>query len=433
MKTSIFIGTIGGNRVTNSPHSRKAFSFARTLISLAVFFAGLTVLNAQAPAGPHRPPAVPEGYLRTPFGYFHPSCVKHLKAGDVLRKDESAIQHADGSFESIQACNYARYDAKGKIVANTRPQDNPPSIGHSWIVDESVQTSSSYGELVADWTVPPTPTSNDGQTLYFFPGMEDYSDVVSIIQPVLGWNADYSDAWGIASWNCCISGTTYESSPVRASSNDTIKGTVQSTCSAGTLSCASWDITTEDVSSSQSTTLSQSSSDGQTFNWGFAGAVEVYSIAQCSDYPPNGSITFSSLALYDDNFNQISSPGWSLDNWSSGLTPQCGYGGEEAATQVALTYGLPQAAQPTNSSNYMTEGEECPTIEFTETLYDSTPGAQIYWQLSGNSGNSTGQDPLSSGDSFNLEYLSCSNSGPSGTMYATAPGYSPSATVPIYF
>ncbi len=93
----------------------------------------------------------------------------------------------------------------------------------------------------------------------------------------------------------------------------------------------------------------------------------------------------------------------------------------------------PQAAAPTNSSSYTIYGGTCPTIEFYETLYDSTPGAQIYWQLSGNSGNSTGQDPLDSGGTFNLEYQSCTNNGPSGTMYATAPGYSQSATVPIYF
>jgi len=409
--------------------------FGLTTLVCAVAFTLFTIppIYAQVPAGPNRPSTVPEEYVRTPFGYFHPTCVKHLMAGDILRKDEGLIQHADGSFDSMQACSYPHYDSKGKVFANTQAPDKPPTISHSWIVAESVTTSSSFGKLGADWTVPRTPTSNDDQTLYFFPGMEDYSDVISIIQPVLGWNADYIDAWGIASWNCCISGTTYESSPARVNSGDGILGTMQSTCSPGTLTCASWNITTEDVTSGQSTLLSESSSDGQTFNWAFAAALEVYNIVQCSDYPPDGSTTFSNLALYDDNFDQISSPGWLLDNWSSGLTPQCGYGGQGSATQATLNYSTPQAEAPTNSGSYTTFGQDYPTITFTINLYDSTLGAEIYWQVAGCSGSTSGSSPVSSGGSFTLVYQSGSNCNPSGTMYATAPGYAQSATVPIDF
>ena len=29
------------------------------------------------------------------------------------------------------------------------------------------------------------------------------------------------------------------------------------------------------------------SSFGQTFNWAFGGVLEVYNVAQCSDYPPS--------------------------------------------------------------------------------------------------------------------------------------------------
>ena len=101
--------------------------------------------------------------------------------------------------------------------------------------------------MSADWTVPPTPTSNDGQTVYYFPGLQDINDVVTIIQPVLGWNADYASAWGIASWNCCESRTTYEAPPQRVSPGDTILGYMFETCVAGALSCGSWDIVTWDA------------------------------------------------------------------------------------------------------------------------------------------------------------------------------------------
>jgi len=93
-----------------------------------------------------------------------------------------------------------------------------------------------------------------------------------------------------------------------------------------------------DLSTKQSTTLPQTSSVGQTFNWAFAGALEVYNVIQCSDYPANGQLAFSGVALYDYNFDQISNPGWSVINYASGLTPQCGYGVQVGATQATLDY-----------------------------------------------------------------------------------------------
>jgi hypothetical protein len=114
--------------------------------------------------------------------------------------------------------------------------------------------------------------------------------VVTIIQPVLGWNADYASAWGIASWNCCVSGTTFEAPPQPVSPGDTILGYMIDTCAPGTLSCSSWDVVTWDLQNGKFSQLINTSSFGQTFNWAFGGVLEVYNIAQCSDYPnnPNG-------------------------------------------------------------------------------------------------------------------------------------------------
>ncbi len=309
------------------------------VMSLFLAFPASTMSYAQAPAGPNRPARVPDGYVITPFGYFHPSCVRHLAEGETLLADGRVVQHADGTLENIPACDYPRYTARGEIVATGAARVEPPFISWSWIVDAETTTSTSYGEIIATWIVPPGPTSNDGQTVYFFPGLVDIDDAEgSIIQPVLGWNSDFGGAWGIASWNCCISGIAWESRAVRVNPGDTILGTTESTCSAGTLSCSTWNITTDDVSSGKSTTLGNTSSEGQTFNWAFAGVLEVYDIARCSDYPPNGAITFSDVALYDYNFALISNPGWSIYYDALGLTPQCNYGGQVAATQVTLDY-----------------------------------------------------------------------------------------------
>ncbi len=90
-------------------------------------------------------------------------------------------------------------------------------------------------------------------------------------------------------------------------------------------------------------------------------------------------------------------------------------------------------AVPNSNGTYVSSGGENPNITFTETVTDSTPGAQIYWQVAGCSGSTSGSDPLSSGGMFTLFYESASNCNPSGTIYAMAPGYIPSAVTSIDF
>ena len=304
--------------------------------------------RAQSPDSLDRDPAntldrvsalarVPNYYVATPSGYFHPSCIRQLNEEDILDAEHALIRHADGSSEDIPACEYPGYSARGEVIDFRAPELVEPTISHSWIENASVVSSTSFGELNGTWIVPAAPKSNDGQTVYFFTGLEDAPSPkeFSILQPVLGW---FSGEWTIASWNCCIKGTTFHSAIVPVKAGDTILGTMKNTCTKGTLSCSTWNITTKDMTSGESTTLSKSPSSGQTFNWAFSGVLEVYSIAKCSDYPPNGGLTISDVQLYDDSFKLVSNPGWSI-SWDNTDSPQCNYGVTPSATKVALDYG----------------------------------------------------------------------------------------------
>lgn len=247
------------------------------------------------------------------------------------------LQHADGTLENIPACQYPHYAAGGEIEGAGAVKVEPETI-NGWVEDASVTTSTSYGEIVATWTVPPGPTTNVGQTVYFFPGMEDTKDVVSIIQPVLQWGSSKAGGgnyWAIASWNCCPSGIADYSTPVTVNPGDTIQGTVKSTCGAGIESCPTWNITTADTTSGKSSNLSNSPSEGQTFNWAFGGVLEAYNIAYCIDYPLSGPLTFSNIGLYDYNFHQISNPAWTT-SWDTSVAPLCGYDVTTAATKVTV-------------------------------------------------------------------------------------------------
>ncbi len=326
----------------NLKSARLAFLAALMLITF------LTAAQALPLAGPNRPAAVPADFVITPFGYFHPSCVNHLAKGDVLLQDEKAIQRANGTHENIPQCAYPHFEADGaKVVGNVRPvgdgESEPPYIGHSWIEYASIHDSNDYAEIYAEWSVPPAPTSNDGQILYFFNGLEQYSGDVTIIQPVLGWNSDYASAWGIASWNCCESGSVYEATPAHVSSGDILHGYVFDNCAAGTKTCPSWDIVIVDITNGNFSEYVDAANFGQTFNWAFGGVLEVYNIVQCGDYPaaPRDDV-YSGIAFYNqsvlnDKFVKIAAPNWKITNVAGGLTPQCSYGGT-VPKQVILNY-----------------------------------------------------------------------------------------------
>ncbi|HLW85462.1 MAG TPA: hypothetical protein VKR60_09635 [Candidatus Sulfotelmatobacter sp.] len=326
----------------------RSSAYSRVLKSIAItmLVAGLTAVQAQTSAAANRPAAVPADYVLTPFGYFHPSCVNHLAQEDVLRQDLKVIERKNGTTQPL-VCNYPRFEADGtKTVGDLLPvgdgKSEPPFIGHSWIEYASIHDSYDYEEVSSRWTVPPNPSSNDGQTLYFFNGLEQYSGDVTIIQPVLGWNSDYGSAWGIASWNCCPGGTTNEASPQPVNPGDQIEGYSFSTCKAGTKKCPTWNVVTLDDENGNFSQLSATPNEGQTFNWAFGGVLEVYNITQCSDYPAkegsgySGAIGFHDHIVLNDSYVKIT-PAWTVTNVSGGLTPQCSYGGS-VPKQVILNY-----------------------------------------------------------------------------------------------
>jgi hypothetical protein len=330
------------NKVINDKTKFGISTYSRLLKSVAItmLVAGVSLVQAQPRAAAKHPASVPDGYVVTPFGYFHPSCVNQLAKGDVLHSDEKSVEHANGSFDKIAVCAYPHYRADGaQVIGEEQAGQQQPDISHAWIEYASTSTTTAYGQVYSEWDVPPTPADNDGQTVFLFNGFEDNKDVVTIIQPVLGWNSDYGSAWGIASWNCCVNGQVNEATPARVNAGDHIEGYVFNNCAAGTKTCSSWDIVTVDVSNGNFSQMTDTTNYGQTFNWVFGGVLEVYNIAQCGDYPaPDyaGGIGFFNQSVLNDKFDVIT-PAWKVTNSSSGLSPQCNYGGS-TPKQIVLTY-----------------------------------------------------------------------------------------------
>jgi hypothetical protein len=352
-----------------APKSIRLFLLSALLVTLlALEFTGSALwaqersVSVSRPAVASRPSGVPPEFIITPFGYFHPSCVLQLNKGESV--DDSGLLHrTDGTTKQVGPCLYPHFRTSGELFSHPRTAGNadagngtnqsvqgsqtqkaaPGWIGHSWMETSNVITSSSYGQLISTWTVPPAPLINDGQTVYLFPGFQDATadntGVYSIVQPVIGYLSN--GAWYMSSWNCCPAGTANYNGEVGINPGDTIVGTVAMTCAAGTANCTTWNVITEDQTTNQSTSLTGTPSDGQTFNWAFGATLEVYDIQQCLDYPPNASMSMNTV-LYDVNLNPISAPQWSpwiIAGPDSGVQPQCNYGVTISGNQTTLDYG----------------------------------------------------------------------------------------------
>jgi hypothetical protein len=315
------------------------------LTVVAVILALCSLMNAEtaafAPAknvtvaGPDRPADVPQGYVITPFGYFHPSCVMELAQGNTLL--DKTVQHADGTVEAAPVCNYAHYTASGAVIFPDSRAVNKtelPTI-NGWLESVNTTTTTSYGAIEAGWIVPPLPKVDVGQTLFFFPGFEDIDDVQSIVQPVLQWYAP--GPWAMASWNCCMQGTTWESTPINVSPGDTVLGGIVPNCKPGGNYCATWDVVSEDRNTGQKTTLAKTPAAGQTWNWAFGAVTEDYSVQTCDDFPANTQVTFL-VHLYDQNRKLIANPGWTGSPAGPGVQPQCNYGLKVTPTKETVEY-----------------------------------------------------------------------------------------------
>lgn len=302
--------------------------------------------HAAPAAGPNRPASVPDGYVVTPFGYFHASCVQSLAKGEQILPDHR-IEHADGSVEeSAAVCTYAHYTASGKLMrgnsasqsaveSNTASSSASPEI-NGWIESASITTNAptSYASLIARWTVPPQPRADDGQVLFYFPGLEDINNTQSILQPVLTFSAGQ---WYLQSWNCCLSGIAVNSPAVNVSPGDRIYGSATNTCGAGALTCATWNVLSLDMTTGESTELADTPSDGQVFNWAFGGVMEPYYVVSCDDFPPDRSVSFDDVTVFSEGLRPVHDAKWAR-SVNTTATPQCDFDVKSDPTKITLSY-----------------------------------------------------------------------------------------------
>jgi hypothetical protein len=213
------------------------------------------------------------------------------------------------------------------------------TAGDPWIeaVRGSVAKGSWISGMTASYRVPSTPPS-DGQILYFFPGLQPTA-TRTIIQPVLAYGAD---GWSIRSeraHHVDDREVDERSETVPTAPGHMIRGTMRSSACNRAGVCT-WTITTTDLTSARSTTLTEE--DTAPYTTYFAGVLEAYGVTRCSQYPNDGSIEFDDISVYDEDGDELPV---GRDDWVRGdATPWCGFGTSGAPVppmrnSVALFFG----------------------------------------------------------------------------------------------
>jgi hypothetical protein len=232
--------------------------------------------------------ALASDMILTPGGYRPSHCVHILEEEGAIVEhktfDQMFIKFANGTRKELPPCKEA-------AIASRQLQTG-------WVAYAVYNTMDTVTNFIGQWTVPPTPQSNDLQTVFLFTGLQNaYFDPktkefqgVAIIQPVLQWGpsaAGGGNYWTIASWYV---GTNAVYSPLKkVQSNDAILGKMFLNKNN------TWSIQCIDKTSGIDSNIVVETDTLEPFAFV---TLEVYGMQSCQDYP-NGKVRFSNLAVLD--------------------------------------------------------------------------------------------------------------------------------------
>jgi len=199
---------------------------------------------------------IPPGYMATPAGLYHMSCVHEIPERATLTR-ENVVHLSNGKSYGLPECQYPAFTS---LPGRANPPAGPlsqestnPTVDGYVEYTRTQNVTSVFRRIVADWTVPAAPAAGpqfpNGKVYFTFPGLVDTVQGV-ILQPVLQYGvANYSPApgfgvvafgghyWQLASWQCGSTTTCAHSPAVQVNVGDAIHGDVAATnCANGSCS-----------------------------------------------------------------------------------------------------------------------------------------------------------------------------------------------------
>ena len=258
----------------------------------------------------------PTDIVITPGGARARSLVHEIKTGTVL--DGTA-----GSHRMLQPSGTVLADF-GHIALRTtgvplmplnvvRPPPVSPAFGSGWITNTgwTNTTGTPVSLFSTTWVVPPAPSTQSGQLLYLFNGIQNST---MIYQPVLQWGSNGAfggNNWCVASWYADgQGGQAFHSTPVNVNVGDTLVGIM--TLTGQSSQGLSYDCVFQGIPNSNLTITNV-----EELTW-CVETLECYSITKCSDYPNTNKTAMRAIEIKTGTTHP--SITWSVSN----IVTDCG-------------------------------------------------------------------------------------------------------------
>lgn len=152
----------------------------------------------------------------TPGGYRHPHAIHRVESGQRVHRTARGHEIRDkatGRLVQYIAARDLPAARPGPKMAG-RPVPGTAADGWQAYVEWNDDTGSPINLFQATWIVPPPPVDVADQTIFLFPGIENVSGDVGILQPVLQWGISHIGGgpyWTIASWYVPTTGEAFHS------------------------------------------------------------------------------------------------------------------------------------------------------------------------------------------------------------------------------
>ena len=256
----------------------------------------------RTPEGTYVVEGVAEDYVLTPGGLRARSRVHHVKPSNRVEAAHGRLRMLAESGRIVADLGEVPKAPRGRplmprnVVAPravaVAEAEAIPALGSGWITYGSWTnaTGTPVSRFTTNWVVPPEPSTDNGQTIFLFNGIQNSTN---IYQPVLQWGpsaAGGGSDWRVASWYVDgASGSTFFSSLVRVNVGDVLTGVMTLTGQSPTG--FSYDCFFQGIANTSLPVMNI-----QELTW-LIETLECYGMTVCSDYPNTGKTAMSAIGI----------------------------------------------------------------------------------------------------------------------------------------
>jgi hypothetical protein len=246
---------------------------------------------------------LPSGYVETPNGQVHESCIHEVPEGGEVDRD-GAIRVNGQMMRAPSPCGFEVLHLNRANVVNRTYGDvarqSSPLLIDGWT--RYVQATANnmgvfpvrFNGLETTMIVPSPPSQQLFQTIFLFPSFTP-ADAGTILQPVLRWG-DGIQKWLVAAWYGDRLDNYYHSQWVQVTPGENIVGSVRDVRNSCVGTDCMWDVK---LSRGGTTLTLLRIASSEAYTRVQKAALEVYGVTSCKHLPASGVAAFINTKVYE--------------------------------------------------------------------------------------------------------------------------------------